>query len=232
MELELAEHAFVAWTPEPCTPVRNMLTAPNDTIESPVNRPTAGVRASRVVIDSLLPPSRESRCRRGCLPTRGSIPSYLNSTPGPALKPALGPAPSSAPGPARARHLALSRARHLALSPTRHCVPRPPASNLPPLREKIHNLNRRQGPLLGMRGWPGANRAGLARSGLADLIWPLTCGFGVVFGVRGPGVVLGVLAWPGFGGAGPNVGPRGGSESGYDRRRGPPGVIMKDSDDG
>ena len=56
----LMEHAFVAWAGEPCTPVSHMLTAPNETTESPVNRPIAGVKASRLVIDSLLPPLRES----------------------------------------------------------------------------------------------------------------------------------------------------------------------------
>jgi hypothetical protein len=58
---ELAEHAFVfvAWVGEPCTPVSHMLTAPNDTAEA-VARPITGVKASRLVIDSLLPPSRES----------------------------------------------------------------------------------------------------------------------------------------------------------------------------
>jgi hypothetical protein len=56
----LAEHAFVAWAGVPCTPVSHMLTALNETTESPVNRPIAGVRASRLVIDSLLSPLRES----------------------------------------------------------------------------------------------------------------------------------------------------------------------------
>jgi hypothetical protein len=56
----LAEHAFAAWAGEPCTPVSHMLTAPNETTESPVNRPIAGVKASRLLIDSLLPPLRES----------------------------------------------------------------------------------------------------------------------------------------------------------------------------
>ena len=56
----LVEHAFVAWAGEPCTPVSHMLTAPNETTESPVNRPIAGVKASRLLIDSLLPPLRES----------------------------------------------------------------------------------------------------------------------------------------------------------------------------
>lgn len=56
----LVEHAFVVWAGEPCTPVSHMLTAPNETTESPVNRPIAGVKASRLLIDSLLPPLRES----------------------------------------------------------------------------------------------------------------------------------------------------------------------------
>jgi len=47
----LLVHGFAAGAP--CTPVSHMLTAPNDTIESPVNRPIAGVKASRPVIDSL-----------------------------------------------------------------------------------------------------------------------------------------------------------------------------------
>jgi len=58
--VELVEHGFVAWAGVPCTPVSHMLTAPNETTESPVNRPIAGVRASRLLIDSLLSPLRES----------------------------------------------------------------------------------------------------------------------------------------------------------------------------
>lgn len=66
----------------PCTPVSHMLTAPNDTIESPVNRPIAGVSASRPVIDSLF-----ATIGGFCgLPvrslTRENIPSYPNPTPG------------------------------------------------------------------------------------------------------------------------------------------------------
>jgi hypothetical protein len=49
-------HGFVACDGLPCTPVSHMLTAPNDTI-APVNRPIAGVKASRVLIDVFLPPS-------------------------------------------------------------------------------------------------------------------------------------------------------------------------------
>jgi hypothetical protein len=60
MSVLLLEHAFLALAGEPCTPVSHMLTAPNETTESPVNRPIAGVKASRLFIDSLLPPLRES----------------------------------------------------------------------------------------------------------------------------------------------------------------------------
>jgi hypothetical protein len=52
----LAAHGFVAWARMPGAPVRNMLIAPNDT-KHPVARPIAGVRAGRVLIDVLLPPS-------------------------------------------------------------------------------------------------------------------------------------------------------------------------------
>src|SRR5690348_9619410 len=41
----------------PCTPVSSMLTAPNDTIDSPVNRPIAGLKANRALMKLLLPPS-------------------------------------------------------------------------------------------------------------------------------------------------------------------------------
>jgi hypothetical protein len=51
--VDLAEHGFLTVAGEPCTPVSHILTAPNDTIESPVNRPITGVKASRLVIDSL-----------------------------------------------------------------------------------------------------------------------------------------------------------------------------------
>ena len=56
---DLVEHGFVACAVRPCTPLSHMLTAPNDTTEA-VATPIAGVKTSRLVIDSLLPPSRES----------------------------------------------------------------------------------------------------------------------------------------------------------------------------
>jgi hypothetical protein len=148
----VAVHTFVAWRGEPCTPVRYTLTAPNDTIESPVNRPIAGVKASRLLIDSLLPPSRESRCRRDCLPARGSFPSCQLVEAFPA-----------------------TLTRHLALS----CVD---CFEFGRLRKKLHDLDQQQGlvpgvlswsdppvcwpslvpgvRILGVRDWPGPGRAG------------------------------------------------------------------------
>jgi hypothetical protein len=47
-------HGLVLRAALPCTPLRSMLTAPKETTESPANRPTAGVSASRLVIVVLL----------------------------------------------------------------------------------------------------------------------------------------------------------------------------------
>jgi hypothetical protein len=128
----VAVHTFVAWRGELGAPVRYMLTAPNDTIESPVNRPKAGVKASRLFIDSLLPPSRESRCRRACLPVRGSFLSYQLVEAFPATL---------------TRHLALPCAEGFEFAR---------------LREKIHNLDQQQGMLLGVLSWSDPLCAGLA----------------------------------------------------------------------
>ena len=59
---DLVEHGFAACVRAvgaPCASWSHMPTAPNDTIEA-VASPITGVKASRLVIDSLLPPSRES----------------------------------------------------------------------------------------------------------------------------------------------------------------------------